>query len=84
MTLPQDFIGRIIFIIQNYGMSLLKGAGTTLAIALVGTLIGCFIGFIVGIIQTIPLAKRDNIFKKIFLYIIKFLLNIYVAMLINL
>lgn len=78
MSLPQDFIGRIIFILQNYGGSLLKGAGTTLAIALVGTIIGCIIGFVVGIIQTIPLAKRDNIFKKIFLNILKFILNIYV------
>ena len=25
MNLPQDFFGRIIFIIQNYGISLLKG-----------------------------------------------------------
>lgn len=58
MTLPQDFIGRIIFIINNYGLSLLKGAGTTLAIALVGTIIGCIIGFVVGIIQTIPIEKK--------------------------
>ena len=78
MQLPQDFIGRIIFIIQNYGMSLLKGAGTTLAIALVSTFIGCIIGFIVGIIQTIPIEKRDNIFKKVFLKILKFIMNIYV------
>ena len=67
MSLPQDFLGRIIFILENYGMSLLKGAGTTLLIALVGTIIGCLIGFVVGIIQTIPVSKRDNIFKKIFL-----------------
>ena len=50
MSLPQDFLGRVIFIIQKYGMFLLKGAGTTLLIALIGTLIGCIIGLIVGII----------------------------------
>ena len=68
MSLPQDFFGRIIFLIQKYGMSLLKGAGTTLLIALVGTIIGCLIGFVVGIIQTIPVSKRDNIFKRISWY----------------
>ena len=78
MNLPQDFIGRIIFILQNYGISLLKGAGTTLAIALVGTLIGCVIGFIVGIIQTIPINRNDNIIKKLFLKFLKIIMNIYV------
>ena len=58
MTLPQDFIGRIIFIINNYGLSLLKGAGTTLAIALVGTIIGCIIGFVVG---TCKMPQIDSI-----------------------
>ena len=78
MSLPQDFLGRIIFIIQNYGMSLLKGAGTTLLIALVGTVIGCLIGFVVGIIQTIPVSKRDSLLKKIFLKTLKAIMNIYV------
>ena len=78
MSLPQDFFGRIIFILENYGMSLLKGAGTTLLIALVGTIIGCLIGFVVGIIQTIPVSKRDNIFKKIFLKVLKLIMDIYV------
>lgn len=31
-----------------------------MAIALVGTLIGCIIGFAVGIVQTIPVDKKDN------------------------
>ena len=78
MSLPQDFFGRIIFIIQKYGNSLLKGAGTTLLIALVGTIIGCVIGFVVGIIQTIPVSKRDNLFKRIFLKTLKAIMDIYV------
>ena len=64
MSLPQDFWGRVIFIINEYGLSLLKGAGTTLLIALVGTLLGCVIGLIVGTIQAIPIEKKDNIFKS--------------------
>ena len=72
--MPQDFFGRIVFIIDQYGVSFLQGAGVTMLIALVGTLIGCVIGFVVGIIQTIPVEKSDNIVKKVFLYIIKFIL----------
>lgn len=78
MNLPQDFFSRIVFIIQNYGFSLLKGAGTTLLIALVGTVVGCLIGFVVGIIQTIPDSKRDNILKRIILKFLKLIMNIYV------
>ncbi len=78
MSLPDDFFGRIIFILQNYGMSLLKGAGTTLLIAIIGTIIGCLIGFIVGVIQTIPVNKNDSILKKVILKIVKVILNIYV------
>lgn len=76
--MPQDFFGRIVFIIDHYGISFLQGASVTMLIALVGTLIGCIIGFIVGIIQTIPVEKSDNIVKKVVLYVIKFILNVYV------
>lgn len=77
-TLPQDFWGRIFFIIQKYGLTMLNGAKTTLIIAVIGTIVGCIIGFIVGTIQTIPDNKKDNILKRILLKIIKIILNIYV------
>ena len=77
-TLPQDFFGRIVFIIQKYGFTLIEGAGTTLIIALIGTIVGCLIGFVVGVIQTIPISKKDNIFKRIFVRLIKIVLDIYV------
>ena len=76
--LPASFGGRIIFILQSYGVSFLKGAGLSLLIALAGTAIGCIIGFAVGIIQTIPVAKTDNPIKKILMAVIKFILNAYV------
>ncbi len=57
---------------------MLLGAERTLVIAIVGTLIGCVIGFIIGIIQTIPIDKTDNIFKRIILYIVKAILYCYV------
>lgn len=78
MSLPESFIGRIIFIIQKYGASMLKGAGTTLNIAIVGTIIGCVIGFIVGTIQATPINKKDSFFKRFLLRTIKILMDIYV------
>lgn len=42
-----NFWERILYLLQEYGTSYLKGAGTTLVIALVSTAIGCLIGFIV-------------------------------------
>jgi putative lysine transport system permease protein/putative lysine transport system ATP-binding protein len=78
MSLPDNFFGRIIFLLERYGGSLLRGAGSTILIAIVSTAIGCLIGFIVGVIQTIPVRQSDNIFKKIILKIINFILYIYV------
>lgn len=78
MSLPSDFFGRILFILQNYGPSFLVGAGKTMAIAIVGTFIGCVIGFAVGIVQTIPASKNDKPVKRMVLKFVKLILNIYV------
>jgi len=77
-TLPTDFWGRISFLITNYSSSFLRGAATTVAIALVGTAVGCIIGFIVGIIQTIPYDKNDPLPKRILLTVINAILKAYV------
>jgi len=76
--MPADFWGRIVFIWEQRYMSFIQGAGVTMAIALVGTLIGCVIGFAVGIVQTIPREKHDNPVKKGLLWLLKLVLNIYV------
>lgn len=76
--MPEDFGGRIIYLLQQYWPSFLRGAGVSMAIALVGTFIGCIIGFAVGIVQTIPVSKRDSMVKRILLGIVKFILNAYV------
>lgn len=76
-----NFLERIIYILQQYGVSYLKGAGTTLAIAVVSTLIGCIIGFLVGIVQTIPVDKRkDNAAKRGLLSLVKIILKAYVEL----
>ncbi len=77
-AIPADFTGRVFYIIENFGKSFLQGAGVTMLIALVGTFIGCLIGFIVGIIQTIPINRKENYFKWLGVGLLKVLLNIYV------
>lgn len=64
--------------LDNYGVFFLKGAGTTMLIALVGTLIGCVIGFIVGILQTIPVGKNDPFAKRLSFGVLRAVLNVYV------
>lgn len=74
-----NFWERILYILERYGTSYLKGAGTTLAIAIVSTFIGCIIGFICGIIQTIPVdKKRDGMGKRVLLSIVNAILRIYI------
>ena len=69
---------RILYLLNNYGSSFLRGAGTTILIALVGTAVGCLIGFAVGIVQTIPATPKDSLPKKILLRVVKFLMALYV------
>mgnify|MGYP000844441700 CR=1 FL=1 len=76
--MPQDFFGRIIYLLSRYGMSFFNGALQTMNIALVGTIFGCIIGFAVGVVQTIPVSKNDSPVKRILYSIVSFLLNAYV------
>lgn len=76
--MPTDFIGRIMVVFNRYGMSMLQGAGVSMVIALVGTVVGCLIGFAVGIVQTIPLEKGDNVVKRGLLTAVKLVLGAYV------
>ena len=73
-----EFIQGIITCWDAYGNSYLAGAGRTLLISFVGTVIGCLIGFIVGIVQTIPTSKNDPLAKKVILKIANAILKVYV------
>ena len=76
--MPETFWGRIVMLLDEYSTSFLRGAGVTMVIALVGTFIGCIIGFAVGIVQTIPVSKKDNIAKRVVLRVVRFILSAYV------
>ena len=63
--LPETFWGRIQYLLQQYGSSFLSGAGNTMIIA-------------IGIIQTIPVDKRDSAVKKTLVGFLKFIMACYV------
>lgn len=73
-----EFLENILTCIQKYGPSYLEGAGATIIISLIGTIMGCVIGFAVGIVQTIPVNPGDSTAKKILLKIANLILKIYV------
>ena len=76
--MPETFFGWVLFLLNEYGPVLLKGAVVTFLLALVGTFIGCIIGLIVGIIQTIPVEENDSTVKKAVIAVVKWLLDAYV------
>lgn len=65
----------ITIISENWPM-FLRGAGLTLLIALIGTVLGAIIGLLAGVIRTIPVPERGV--KKVFLKIINVILSIYI------
>lgn len=80
LSVPTDgnFADWVIFLTQEYGGIFLEGCMWTLLIALVGTVAGCVIGFICGSIQTIEIQDTDPLYKKLFIGILKLIINIYV------
>lgn len=63
---------------SKYSSFYLDGMKNTLVLALVATAIGCVIGLICGILNTIPYNKNDNIVKRFFLKLIRFVVRVYV------
>ena len=79
MTIAEmNFIQRMLYILERYGGSLAKGAATTMAIAIICTLLGCVIGFAVGLVQTTEPHKKDGAMKRGLLKAVKLVLTAYV------
>ncbi|KZE44257.1 amino acid ABC transporter permease [Rossellomorea marisflavi] len=66
----------IIRIITDNWAMFLRGAGVTLLIAFVGTVIGAAIGLLAGVIRTIPVPERGP--KKVILKVVNIVLSIYI------
>lgn len=76
-SLPDNFWGWVVYLLQQYGPSFLRGAGTTMLIAVISTAVGCLIGFGVGIVQTTPADKAHPV-KYILMKLVRFMLDAYV------
>lgn len=63
-------------ILNQYGVLFLRGTGTTLLLALVGTVVGTLIGLLIGVIRTVP--ESENKGKYVFQKIINWLLSAYI------
>ena len=76
----RGFWDWVALIIDRYGAWFVRGAGTTLAIALSGTVIGFFIGLIIGVIRTIPFDKNTGCCgaRDILLRAVNFVLSLYI------
>ena len=66
----------ILSILENNWPMFLRGAGMTLLIAIISTIIGALIGFFIGIMHTIPVRKRSV--KSFVLKVFNFILSCYV------
>lgn len=75
-TADQGLIADFKKIIDDYGMLFLRGAGLTLFIAILSTIIGLIIGLLVGIFRTLPLS--ENPVGRFFQRIVNGLLTIYI------
>ncbi|MBK1813708.1 amino acid ABC transporter permease [Clostridium sp. YIM B02505] len=68
-----DWVVKIVS--ENWQM-FLRGAGTTLLVALTGTIIGFVIGLLIGVIRTVPMPEKG--IKRYFLKLVNALLFIYI------
>ena len=76
--MPDTFFGWVVFFNQKYGTFFLKGAGTTLLIASISTLIGFALGLCVAMVRTIPINENDSKVRKTFLKIAQGILVAYI------
>ena len=64
-------------ILENYGKLILKGVGTTLLLAIVGTALGLIIALFLGSILSSKDSPFDSQFKCVVKKIVKAIINIY-------
>ena len=65
-------------LLEHYMPSYITGLQNTLILAVVATLAGCIIGLVCGILNTIPISRQDNIFKRVLLRLIRIIVRVYV------
>ncbi|WP_342755836.1 amino acid ABC transporter permease [Kineothrix sedimenti] len=76
--MDKGFAGWVIYIWNEYWPFFLKGTIVTLEVAILGTILGFLLGFLIGILQSAPIVKNDNVFKKTVFRLLLLLSRIYV------
>ena len=72
------FFDTVARIVEKYGLMFLQGAGTTLLIAITGTIIGFAIGLGIGVVRTIPLDTKSSPVKRFLLKAVNIILTVYI------
>ena len=72
------FFEWVWYFVQTFGPMFLRGAGTTLLIALTGTLVGFLIGLGVGVVRTTPCRREDGLLRYCLLKAVNAVLAVYI------
>ena len=67
MDIFMELGNDIVRLWDAYGPTYLNGIKNTLILAVVATFFGCLIGLVCGVLNTIPCANQDPIWKKVLL-----------------
>ena len=76
--MPSSFFGWVGFLAKQYGPLFLRGTGTTLLIAITGTILGFLIGLLVAIARTIHLGPKASAWKRVPVKILHAVLGVYI------
>ena len=76
--MPSTFFGWVGFLAKQYGPLFLRGTGTTLLIAITGTILGFLIGLLVAIARTIHLGPKASAWKRVPVKILHAVLGVYI------
>ena len=78
MTILAQLGIDIVKLWNTYASIYLTGMWKTVSLAVICTLVGCLIGFLCGVLQTIPVGKKDNALKKGLLGLLRGIIRAYV------
>lgn len=76
--MPTSFFEWVIFFCKKYGVFFLRGAGTTLLISIISTILGFIIGLAVAVVRTVPIDEHDSAFRRVFYKIVQAIFVAYI------
>lgn len=76
--MPTTFFGWVGYLLKEYGPLFLRGTGTTMLIAVVGTVLGFLLGLLVAIVRSIELEPRASALKRGLMKVVRAILGVYI------